>query len=179
MSSKECGEPIPELQRTCCSPELQRERQSDNQSIRWCICRASQVVLESIIILVELVLTMVWSITRDFPSRRCILEKFPDSMEFQSCKMNIKTDVCSKTVDPHITMQRIKEVDIAKSIDDLVTSRSNVRRTDFPDDDMLDEMIASALKKLLGNHVHFRKRLCVEEQRAQRYDRFLRGRQIA
>ena len=32
---------------------------------------------------------------------------------------------------------------------------------------MLDAMIASALKKLLDGHVHFRRRASVEEQRAQ------------
>ena len=44
---------------------------------------------------------------------------------------------------------------------------------------MLDAMIASALKILLDRHVHFRRRVSVEEQRAQKYDRYLRGRQIA
>ena len=44
---------------------------------------------------------------------------------------------------------------------------------------MFDAMIASALKRLLDKHVHFRKRVSVEEQRPQQYDRFLRGRQIA
>ena len=44
---------------------------------------------------------------------------------------------------------------------------------------MLDAMVASALKKLLNTHIHFRKRVSVEEQRAQKHDRFLRGRQIA
>ena len=39
-------------------------------------------------------------------------------------------------------------------------------------------MIVSALKKLL-THVHFRKRISVEEQRVQKYDRFSRGKQIA
>ena len=43
---------------------------------------------------------------------------------------------------------------------------------------MLDAMIASALKKLLTS-VHLRKRASVEEQCAQKDDRFLRGRQIA
>ena len=38
--------------------------------------------------------------------------------------------------------------------------------------------LRSALKKLL-THVHFRKRVSVEEQRAPEDDRFLRGRQIA
>ena len=45
---------------------------------------------------------------------------------------------------------------------------------------MLDAMIASALIKIISNP-HFRRRVSVEEQRAQKYDRFfiLRGRQIA
>ena len=64
-------------------------------------------------------------------------------------------------------MQWIKEVESAKSIDDLMTSRSIAGRTDFSDSDMLKAMIASALKKLV-THVHFRKRVSVEEQRAQK-----------
>ena len=52
-------------------------------------------------------------------------------------------------------------------------------RTDVPDFDMLDAMIAYALKNLLNTQMHVRKRVSVEEQRAQKYDRFLRGRQIA
>ena len=51
--------------------------------------------------------------------------------------------------------------------------------TDFPDYDMLDSMIASVLERLLDKHVHFRKRVSVEEQRVQKYDRPSRGRQIA
>ena len=88
-------------------------------------------------------------------------------MEFQSCKVNFKTEVCPKSADPQLTMQWIKEVEIAKSSDDLMTSRSITGRTDFPDYDVLDAMIVSALKKLL-THVHFRKRVSVEEQRAQK-----------
>ena len=60
-----------------------------------------------------------------------------------------------------------------------MTSRSIVGRTDFPDFFVLGAMIASALKKLLNTHLHFRRRVSVQEQRAQKYDRFLRGRQIA
>ena len=76
-------------------------------------------------------------------------------------------------------MHWINEVEIAKSIDELMASRSIVGRIDFPDFDMLDSMIASALTKLLFTQIHFRKRVSVEEQRAQKHDRFLRGRQIA
>ena len=66
-------------------------------------------------------------------------------------------------------MHWIKEVEIAKSIDELMTSRSIVVRHDFPDNDMPDVMIASALKKLLTS-VHIWKRGSVEEQRAQKYE---------
>ena len=76
-------------------------------------------------------------------------------------------------------MQWIKEVEIAKSSDELMTSRPIVVSTDFPDYDMLDAMIASALKKLLDRLVHFRRRVSVEEQRAQKYEWLLQGRQIA
>ena len=60
-----------------------------------------------------------------------------------------------------------------------MTSRSIVGRRDFPDYDMLDAMIASTSKKLFDKHTHFRKRASVEEQRAQKHDRFLRRRQIS
>ena len=60
-----------------------------------------------------------------------------------------------------------------------MTSESITGREDFPDYDMFDATIASALKRLLDKHVHFRKRVSAEQQRAQKYDRFLRGRQIA
>ena len=114
-----------------------------------------------------------------FPFLELHLGTFLDSMEFQSLKVNFKTDVCSKSAGTLLTMQWIKEVEIAKSIGDLMTSQSTTGRRDFPDYDMLDPMFASVLKGLLDKHVHFRKRVSVEEQRAQKYDRLFRGRQIA
>ena len=71
-----------------------------------------------------------------------------------------------------------KKVEISMSTDDLMTSRPSTGRKDFTDYDMFDAMMASVLKKLL-THVHFRKRVSVEEQGAQKYDRFLRGKQVA
>ena len=52
------------------------------------------------------------------------LGNFFDSMEFQSWKVNFRTEVCLRTADPQITMFWIKEVEIAESIDELMTSRS-------------------------------------------------------
>ena len=76
------------------------------------------------------------------------LGKCPDSTEFQSWKVNFKNEVCTREANPQITLHWMKEVEIAKSIDELMTSRSIVERFDFPDFDMLDAMIA--LKKLLN-----------------------------
>ena len=106
------------------------------------------------------------------------LAKFPCSSELQSWKVNFETEVCPNSAFPHITMHWIKAVETAKSTDDLMTSRSITRRTDFPDYDMLDAMIASELKMLVTS-VHFRKRVTGEKQRAQKYHRFLRGKHIA
>ena len=110
-----------------------------------------------------------------FPISEMHLGNVPDSTEFQSWKVNFKTGVCAKPANPHLTVHWIKEVEIAESIDQLMTSRSIVARNDFPDYDMLDAMIASALKKLLNTHIHFRKGVSVEEQRAQKSDRFSQG----
>ena len=113
-----------------------------------------------------------------FPFAEWNLRKFPDSLEFQSWKVNFRTEVCLRAADPQITVIWIEEIEIAKSTDELVTSRSIVVK-DFPDFDLLDAMIASALRKLLNTKSHFRKRVGVEEQRDQKHDRFLRASQIA
>ena len=103
---------------------------------------------------------------------------FPDSLEFQSWKVNFKTEVCANSVLPQVTIQWIKGVEIAKSIDDLMASQSISGRRDFSYFEMLDAKIASALQKIVSS-VPFRRRDSVEEQRAQKYDRFLRGRQFS
>ena len=60
-----------------------------------------------------------------------------------------------------------------------MTSKPITGRKDFSDYDMFDAIIASVLKRLLDKHVRFRKRVSVEEQRVEKYDRFLRGRHNA
>ena len=52
----------------------------------------------------------------------------------------------------------IKEVESAKSIDELVTSRSITGKPIFLDFDVLDAMIASALKKHLNTQSNFQKK---------------------
>ena len=96
---------------------------------------------------------------------------------FESWRLNFKTEVCMRTADPQVTVLWIKEVEVANPIDELVTSRTITGQHKFLDFDMQDAMIASALKKLINTQSTFRKRVSVEEQRAQNSDRFLRGRQ--
>ena len=48
----------------------------------------------------------------------------------------------------------------------------------MPNFEVLDARIASALNKIIHNS-HFTRRISLEEQKAQKEDRFLRGRQIA
>ena len=71
----------------------------------------------------------------------------------------------------------IKEVEMVDSVDELKSSRS-IAGKNSPNFDMLDAKIASALKKVIQNS-HFKKKVGLEEQKAQKEDRFLRGRQIA
>ena len=61
--------------------------------------------------------------------------------------------------------------------EELKSSRS-VAGEDFPNFEMLDAKIASALNKIIQNS-HFKKKVSLEEQKGQWEDRFLRGRQIA
>ena len=134
-----------------------------------------QVDVECWIILLELILTVVWWIIREFLRRNGIFENFLTLWIVQSWKINFRTEVCLRTADPQITMLWIKEFEIPKSIDELVTSRSITGQHNFPDFDMFDAMIAPALKKLLSTQSNFWKRVSVEEQWVQKDD----GRQIA
>ena len=71
----------------------------------------------------------------------------------------------------------IKEVEMVDSFEELKSSRS-VCGKNFPNFEMLDAKIASALNKIIQNS-QFKKKVSLEEQKAQKEDRFLGGRQIA
>ena len=73
-------------------------------------------------------------------------------------------------------MHWIKEVEMVDSVDELKSS-SSIRGIRMPDFAVLDARIAS-LNRIIHNS-HFKRRVCLEEQKAQKEDRFLRGRQIA
>ena len=61
-------------------------------------------------------------------------------------------------------------MEIAESVDDHVTSQS-IEGRDFPDIEMLDAKITSAMKRIISNQ-YFRRRVSVDEQTAQKYNTF-------
>ena len=61
---------------------------------------------------------------------------------------------------------------------DELRSSSSIRGISMPNFEVLDARIASALNKIIHNS-QFQRRVSLEEQKAQKQDRFLRGRQIA
>ena len=63
------------------------------------------------------------------------------------------------------------------SLEELKSSRA-VSGENFPNFEMLDAKIACALNKIIQNS-QFKKKVSLEQQKAQKEDRFLRGREIA
>ena len=104
-------------------------------------------------------------------------DKFPTPATFACWKIRFKTEVCTCSQFPTEAMQWIKEVELADSVDELRSS-SSIRSIPMPDFEVLDARIASALNKIIHNS-HFKRKISLEEQKAQKHDRFLRGRQIA
>ena len=68
-------------------------------------------------------------------------------------------------------------MELVDSVDELRSS-SSTRGISMPNFEVLDARIASALNKIIHSS-QFERRISLQEQKAQKEDRFLRGRQIA
>ena len=69
----------------------------------------------------------------------------------------------------------IKEVEMVCSADDLKSSYSFQGINPFLDFELLDASIAKALNKIIQNS-YFKTKVSLEDQKAQKADRFFRGR---
>ena len=104
-------------------------------------------------------------------------DKFPHTSHVCLLEVRFKTMICTCSQFPTEAMQWIEEVEMVDSVDELRSS-SSIRGISMPNFEVLDARIASALNKIIHNS-HFKRRISLEEQKAQKQDRFLRGRQIA
>ena len=104
-------------------------------------------------------------------------DKFPTPATFACWKIRFKTEVCTCSQFPTEAVLWINEVEMDESVDDLKSSCS-VRGIRMPNFEVLDAKIASALNRIIHN-TQFKRKVSLEEQEAQKEDRFLRGRQIA
>ena len=103
-------------------------------------------------------------------------DKFSTPATFACWKIRFKTSsTCSQFHTE--AMLWIKEVEMVDSVDDLKSSCS-VRGIRMPDFEVLDAKIASALNRIIHNSQN-KRTVSLEEHKAQKEDRFLRGRQIA
>ena len=104
-------------------------------------------------------------------------DKFPNPATFACWKIRFKIEVCTCSQFSTEAVLWIKEVEMVESVDDLKSSCS-IRGTQGPDFEVLDAKIASALTRIIHD-THFKKKISLEDMKAQKEDRFLRGRQIA
>ena len=103
-----------------------------------------------------------------------LFDKFPTPATFACWKIRFKTEVCTCSQFPTEAVLWIKEVEMVESVDDLKSSRS-IRGTHWPNFELLDARIASALNRIIQN-TRFKKKVSLEEMKAHKEDRFLRRR---
>ena len=119
----------------------------------------------------------LWADQQRLQSSDIHFDKFPAPATFACWKIRFKTEACTCSQFPTEAMLWIKEVEMVDSVDDLMSS-SSIRGVQMPNFKVLDARIASALNRII-HHSHFKRRISLEEQKAQKQDRFLRGIQIA
>ena len=98
-------------------------------------------------------------------------DKFLAPATFPCWKIEFKIEVCTCSQFPTEAMLWIKEVEMVDSVDDLMSS-SSIRGIQMPNFEVFDARIASALNRIIHNS-HFKRSISLEEQKAQKQDRFL------
>ena len=82
---------------------------------------------------------------------------------FSCWKRRFKTQVSACSGSPSEAMLWIKKVEMVDSVDDFKSSRSMQGYTHFPNLEMQDARIASALNNIIQNY-YFKKKVSLEEQ---------------
>ena len=150
------------------------ERQKQDQDLR---CQSGPSAKKSVIFSGGDSSKELWAEQQRLQISDLPFDKFSTPATFACWKIRFKTEVCTCSQFPTEAMQWIKEVEMVDSVDGLKSS-SSTRGISMPNFEVLDARIASALNKIIHNS-HFKRRISLEEQKAQKQDRFLRGRQVA
>ena len=98
-------------------------------------------------------------------------DKFPNPNSFLCWKIRSKNQVTTFSDFPSDTTLWIHEVEMGHSLDEFKSSRS-ISGKNFPNIEMLDAKIDSALNKIIQNS-QFKKKVGLEEQKAQNHDTVL------
>ena len=102
---------------------------------------------------------------------RIAFDKFADTSDFQCVGRQIsRFEVCSCTGYLTHAMLWIKDVEVDKSVDDLVTSQSR-KGLVFSSFEMLDAKIASALLRIISEQ-YCRRKINVEQQKSKHKTEF-------
>ena len=104
-------------------------------------------------------------------------DKFLNPQSFLVWNIRFLTQVTSCSDFPSDAVLWIKEVEMVDSLDEFKSSRS-VAGKKFPNFEMMDAKVKSAVNENIQNH-HFKKKVSLEEQEVPKEDRSPRGRQIA
>ena len=103
-------------------------------------------------------------------------DKVTTTFTFLCWKIRFKNQVTTCSDFPSEAVLWIKEVEMVDSLGEK-SSRS-IAAKNFPHFEILDGKFSSALNKIIQNS-YFKKKVSLEEQKAQKEDPCLRGRQIA
>ena len=91
-------------------------------------------------------------------------DEFPTPSSFLCWKIRFNNQVTTCSDFSSEEMLRIKKVEMVESVDELLSSRS-IAGNNFPNFEMLDAKIASALNKIIPNS-HFKKKVSLEGQKS-------------
>ena len=100
-------------------------------------------------------------------------DKFTNSQSFLVWNIRFKIQVTTCSDFPSEAVLWIKEVEMVDSLDELKSSRS-VSGKNFPNFELLDAKIASALNKIIQNS-HFKKKVSLEDRKPEKKTGFYEG----
>ena len=96
----------------------------------------------------------------------------------KDCKYRSFSSTNSRTFNVLMLEDKVQNPSLCSDFPSEAMLSRSIEGKDFPNFEMLDARIASALNKIIQNS-YFKKEVSLEEQKAQKEDRFLRGKNIA